>query len=225
MPERQNKLEGERKKWKIAVAARVKQVANPSVHKIIAEMTGKFDLTMNNQRIRKSCLIFLAAMFLIVIGCSANDNTSITNVFGGSANAAVIANADSVKAWRTLGSVEEEEHEQGRKAKFDFTDFSLKTGQPILVSTNLATQLSKLLLDKNSYPSGLWQKNCFPEPSVVFTFSQGDKSVDVFFCFECKIMIVKNIPTNFDRSSAAFIRIIKKIFPTDRKIQSVSDDG
>lgn len=171
--------------------------------------------------------VLFAAVFLILFKSFGDDTNDVSNVFGGKAAAAIIANADSVKAWRTLGSIEIEQYGhkyEGKRFNINPADLYRKSGKGILVSTNSAAELGRLLLDKNSYPPpGLFGKNCEPEPGVVVTFSQGNKGVDVFFWFECKILVVNNMQTDFDPSCAAFLKIIKNIFPNDRKIQSLTD--
>ena len=174
-------------------------------------------------------ILFAAAIFLAVFKCcgddSDNDTTRVAAVFGGSQNVAIIAHADSVKAWRTLGSVEADKpYQPGQNVDFKYQDYYLKTGKPILVSTNLAVKLSRLLLDKNTYPEPTGMgKDCLPDPPVVVTFSKGGKSVDVFLCFGCKILIVNKIQnqSDFDPGAEAILKVVKKIFPKDRKIQSI----
>jgi hypothetical protein len=158
-----------------------------------------------------------AAMSIVALECRGDESTIITNVFGGSENVAIVANADSVKAWRTLGSVRAEER---GPLPNDYPDYYRKTGEPVLVSTNLAGELSTLLLDKISYWTRPY-KNCRPDPEVVVTFSQGNKSVDVFFCFECKTLVVNSEPSYIDPGSQLILQVIKKVFPNDRKIQSL----
>lgn len=185
---------------------------------------------MNRKLYGKSGIIlFAAAIFLSAFKCCGddrdNDGTRVAGVFGGSGNVAIIANPDSVKAWRTLGSVEVEQWDRGKNVDFKYEDYYVKTGKPIVVSTNLAAQLSRLLLDKNTYPepTGM-SKQCLPDPPVVVTFSKGDKSVDVFLCFGCKILIVNKMQnqSDFDPGAEAILKVIKKIFPKDRKIRSIS---
>ena len=101
-----------------------------------------------------------------------------------------------------------------------------------MVSTDLAMQLSKVLLNDHSYPhyNGT-MKDCAPEPGVVVTFSNEKKDVDIFFCFECAILIVKTdgkatsdgLQSDFDPSRAELVRIVKKIFPKDSQIQSLNE--
>jgi hypothetical protein len=164
----------------------------------------------------------------IVCSCFAADDIWPTNELGGIENAAIVAKPVSVMAWRTVGSLELRSRSFG-----SFTPAHLyqKSGAGNLVSTNLASQLSNLLLDQTSYPhnDGLWAKNCLPEPAVVVTFSNGKKNVDIFFCFECNILIVKTnekvmtdgLQTDFDPGHAKILAVIKKIFPKDQQIQSL----
>lgn len=168
---------------------------------------------------KAKAFILFAAVLFIFFKCLGDDTNDVSKVFGGKEAAAIIRNADSAKAWKTLGLVEKEQYEAGKRAGFNPADFYRKAGDPILVSNDMASQLSKALLDKHSYSNiGSSLKDCEPEPGVVITFSEGNKSVDVFFCFDCKILIVNNIQCDFDPGCPGFLEIMKKIFPSDRKI-------
>ncbi len=171
-------------------------------------------------------LILAYVTLLILPSCFGADNDWATNELGGIENAAIIAKPLSVKAWRTVGSLEL------NSPSFTLDDLYRKSGEGNLVSTNLAAQLSKLLLDESSYPhySGLViPKGCLPEPAVVVAFSDGKKNVDVFFCFECAILIIKTdenptkigLQTDFDPSRDKLLQVMKKIFPKDQQIQSL----
>lgn len=188
---------------------------------------------MNIRSNFKTRFILFTAILIFSIGCKCcagiidNGNFIITNVLR-SENVAIITNADSVKAWRTLGSVKREQYEYKREHRINpgFSaepeDYFVKSGEPVLVSTNLASQLSALLLDTNTLSGGA--KRCGPEPGVVVTFSQGTRSVDLFFCFECEILVVNNMNEqyDFDPGCPAILKIMKKIFPKDREIQSLA---
>ena len=174
----------------------------------------------------KAIKFLLVAVGLISFATSHLNAGEMEDRFGGNEYVALIEAPTSVKAWRTVGSL-----------KSDFTDikdFYRKTGKAKLVSTNLVTQLSKVLLDEKSYshfdgPG----KACRPFPGVILTFSKGKRDLDLFFCFECKVLVVKagtddkGTPvelrggSDFDASYAKFVRTMKQIFPKDAQIQSL----
>jgi hypothetical protein len=172
--------------------------------------------------------ILLIAVALISANCFGDSVSNwATNQLGGIENATIIASPTSVKAWRTIGSLASPFSES-----FSPEDFYRKSGKGEIISTNLAAQLSKILLDENSYPHSEGSlptpgKDCFPEPGVVITFSNGKKDVNIFFCFECAILIVNpdektpnGLQTDFDPSRQKLLQIAKKIFPKDSKLQS-----
>lgn len=176
-------------------------------------------------------LILFSAIILTFSNCYGGDGNWATNQLGGVENATIIARPISVKAWRTVGSLELENGNSFPSDSF-ITNLYRKSGSAILVSTNLAAQLSKVLLDEHSYPPlSQISKSCFPEPGVVITFFDGKKNVDVFFCFECAILIIETdgkataggLQTDFDPSRTELVRIIKKIFPQDARIQSLQE--
>jgi hypothetical protein len=159
-------------------------------------------------------LILFCATVLISSGCS--NSKQLASQFGGVENVTIITKPDSVNAWRTIGSLNPRESRN--------KDFYKKTGVANLVTTDLAAQLSKILLDKHSYLQlGGTLKLCLPEPGVVITFSNGKKDVDVFFCFECNILIAPGGSTDFDPCRPQLVRIMKQIFPKDPQIQSLNE--
>ncbi len=164
------------------------------------------------------------AAILFLFAASYLNAKIVGQLFGGDENVAIIANPISVKAWRTVGSLK-------TKSLRRKDDYYLKSGEAILVSTDLAKQLSKVLLNEHSYGGG---KLCAPAPVVVVTFSNGKKDVNIYFCFECDILVVttdgKSASDRFHLSQGAFdpsrtklLRIVKKIFPKDPQIQSLDE--
>ena len=161
----------------------------------------------------KTLALFSAAI-LISFNCFGSD---ASNRFGGVENSAIVAKPVSVKAWRTVGSV-----------KSSPGDYFEKFGNPIIVSTNLAAHLSKVLLNESSFEnSSSTPKQCLLEPGIVVTFSSGKHDLDVFFCFECNVLVVKSetkeIGNSFDPSRVELVQIMKKIFPKDPQIQSLKE--
>jgi hypothetical protein len=174
-----------------------------------------------NWKLNGKSLLLAAGMFLVVVECRGDDDTIITNIFGGSENVAIVANADTVQAWRTLGSVRAEKPGYVGVPN-DYPNYYRKTGRPVLVSSDLAAELSRLILDKNSYLT-CPMKNCRPDAEVAVTFSHANKSVDIYLCFNCNVLVVNGIPlpNYIDPGSEAILQVIKKVFPNDRKIRSL----
>lgn len=151
----------------------------------------------------------------------------------GAASAAIIAAPDSVRAWRTVGSLHPDSPNR------EPHDWYRKSGKGLLVTNALTAQLSKVLLDRKTYPpplpAGVFTsgKNCMPMPGVVLAFTKGKSTLELYVCFECNIMTLY-IPGNekdphpetggevdFDPGHNNLLRVVKKIFLKDQQIQSL----
>jgi hypothetical protein len=171
---------------------------------------------------------FPALFFAIIPLCYSSPDVKGGDVegrFGGIESTAIMAAPSSVKAWRTAGSLQPDSASPG--------DYYQKFGEAVLVATNLAQRLSKVLLaEKSYYPrSDGVAKACHPDPGIVITFFNGKEDIDVFFCFECNILeavrtakgekAMPGLRSDFDPSRAKLLRIMKQIFPKDLRIQSL----
>lgn len=103
-------------------------------------------------------------------------------------------------------------------------DYKMLAG-PVAVDDALAKSVGQLLLDEKSY---LWDvgKGCDPIFGVRLEFVQGDKSTDIFFCFECDILqvYVEGKPVSsedFDDVRPQLVKMMQKIFPKDKAIQGL----
>ena len=103
-----------------------------------------------------------------------------------------------------------------------------------MVSTNVAEQLSKILLNEKSYLSlHGHEKECVVLPGVIVSFSNTETNLDVFFCFDCDTIIVRTgtdekgapieFSNDFDPGRSELVRIMKLIFPNDSQIQSLKE--
>jgi hypothetical protein len=152
----------------------------------------------------------------------------LENRFGGSNNCRLVKNPKRVIAWRTVGPPKSEQ-EIGRSS-FE------KVGKDIIVPKKLLTEITDLLLDEKSYLSDESQDNCAHDPDLAFSFSDGTKRLDVFFCLDCQVMIVNNQSAYTENppfpSYSTFqtgipgkiVRIAKKLFPRDEPIQVLKED-
>jgi hypothetical protein len=162
---------------------------------------------------------------LVLLGlCSAHGDVS--ERFGGTNNTRLIASAPVVIAWRTAGSLQTNDYYGELLWK--------KSGAPMIVSTNLARELTLILLDERTYydvegPA----KNSLSWPCVMMSFSHGTNTLYVFFSFRdnsiaAKVGVEKYglpllVDSNFDRSRARILAIVRKIFPDDDYIQKLPD--
>jgi hypothetical protein len=165
----------------------------------------------------------LASLFVLIC-CSAR--ADVSERFGGTNNTRLIASAPFVVAWRTAGSLKTNDYYGELLWK--------KSGSPMVVSTNLARELSVILLDERTYyeVEGA-AKNSLSWPCVMMNFSDGKTSVELFFSFRDNSIAAKVgtekygmpllVDSNFDPSRAKILAIIKKIFPDDEYIQKLPD--
>jgi hypothetical protein len=158
--------------------------------------------------------LVLTSIVLVPVICFAGDDAKLF----GDENAATIANPVSVKACQTVGS-----HTLSPPKYFE------KSKDLLSVSTNLAKELSHVLLDEKSYEfsNGSIPRGGLLQPVVAVTYSDGKREVDVFFDFECTVLVVKSqtkeIGNVFSPSRRQIVRIIKKIFPNDSEMQSLKE--
>jgi hypothetical protein len=168
---------------------------------------------------KAKAFILFGAVFLIFSKCFGDDSSDVARAFGGSTNMAVVANADSAYAWRTVGSLE-----LARRQGFKMADLYAKAGKPVPVSKNLAAYLSRVLQDRRAYiKPGISLKGDVPMPETVVAFMCGDKEVDVYFCFADNTMVVGQAQSDFDRARPPILKVMKKLFPNDSQIQSLKD--
>jgi hypothetical protein len=166
---------------------------------------------------KAKAVILFGAVFLIFFQCFGDNGSDVAKAFGGSAYLATVANADSVNAWRTIGSLEQETR-QG----FKMADIYSRAGKPTPVSKSLGAPLAKQLQDRHSYiRPGTALKGCIPVPEVLIAFTRGNQEVDAYFCFECNVLVVGQVQSDFDPGRPAILKLVKQIFPNDSFIQSL----
>jgi hypothetical protein len=174
-------------------------------------------------RLSNFVLAGLVGLVLLVL-CSARGDVS--ERFGGTNNTRLIASAPVVIAWRTAGSLKTNDYYGELLWK--------KSGAPMVVSTNLARELSLILLDERTYYEvGVAPKSSLSWPCVMMNFTDGKSTLDVFFSFRDNSIAVKIgaesyglpllVDSNIDPSRAKILAIIKKIFPEDAYIQGLPD--
>ncbi len=162
-------------------------------------------------------------------------HAGVTRLLGGKAVAQVIRAPTSVKAWRTLGSRKNTDEMRYRDS---FANFWKKDGDSIAVPPNLSAELSMILLDPRTYRDHRvgQRKLSIPQPCVVFNFSTGSASIDVFLSFADNTLYVTD-PANtnpgggrelayadIDSSRAKLVHLLKRIYPQDARIQSLKEN-
>lgn len=167
---------------------------------------------------------------LVILSSISLVRADIAERFGGIGNSNLVASSISVTAWRTVGSFQTSKSFEDMMKRFN------KDGSEIAAPRNLVAQLSRILLDEHSYMPPEVGDACIHEPDLCLTFSDGKKSLDVFFCLGCEVMMVKTgdrpkgqPPITSDSLFAEgvpqkIIRIMKQIFPKDNAIQGLDDN-
>jgi hypothetical protein len=172
----------------------------------------------------------LAMVCFFGCGCDSQNAATVGARFGGATNVSLVASPKTVTAWRTVGSFQPSESYQDSLKHFT------KSGTGILVPPDLVIQFTNILLNERSYISRSVVDQCIHEPDLVLTFSDGTRDLDLFFCMDCQIMLVKigdgekgqppnTVDSDFTRIAAPKLtHIIKQIFQKDDAIQRLKDD-
>ncbi|MGB7748754.1 MAG: hypothetical protein WBN75_15880 [Verrucomicrobiia bacterium] len=100
------------------------------------------------------------------------DFDQLVRRFGGTKDYQLIESPKNVKAWRTIGFK--------------------KNGEGIVVPANVISRLTKILTNGKSYLPPDWRDHCIHKPDLVFNFSDGTRSIDLFFCLDCKAVIPRS---------------------------------
>ena len=148
-------------------------------------------------------------------------DADIRRIFGGSAGLSALRDTDRVEAYR-IGKIAEGNNWQ----EAGLSDYPITNG-PMLVSQQISQELRQTLQDRNSYE---WKmsKACVTQPGVRLDFIRRNDRLSVLLCFECNILenFLNDKPVggeDFDYARPTLVRIVRKLFPDDPKIQSLSE--
>jgi len=146
----------------------------------------------------------------------------VAEIFGGARGVALLKNADTIEAYR-IGKTAEEI----RWLDSTLSDYPVEKG-PVTISPADGAALVTTLLDEQSY---YWnsKKACLPQPGVRLDFIRGNDRLSLLLCFECKMFdtYLNGKPTsgqNFDYIQPVLVKFVRKLFPDDPKIQSLTED-
>ena len=95
---------------------------------------------------------------------------------------------------------------------------------PVAPNRTMARRLVVALLDPANFGSP--SKACSVSPGVKIRFSKANGKADIFFCFECLILVTyrndeRKGLDNFDPGRDEFVDIVKQLFPNDPVIQAM----
>jgi hypothetical protein len=145
----------------------------------------------------------------------------IRDAFGGTVGLSVLKHPDRIDAFRI-----DKPKDRRIWSTAGLADYPILNG-PIVVSPPVAQQLIDTLQNRNSY---LWnvRKACIPLPGVRLDFVRGSDRLSVLLCFECDM--VENFlngklvgGANTDNARSPLVREVKRLFPNDPIIRSLTE--
>jgi hypothetical protein len=166
--------------------------------------------------------ILAVGVYLYFLNSRPNDEF-IAKIFGSRRIFDTFVSSQQVTAQRL--------HRQERSEMSHDILSNYKRGPSIPVPASQAQRLKRLLQHSSSYRQGPFGKLCLPDYGVLFTFSSGDRAVQVALCFNCNMLdvfdggddkarSVNNLP-DFDPMRSDLVAIVKKVFPDDAEIQDL----
>ena len=171
---------------------------------------------------------FLVLVPMLMIGAAfigfANEKskTVVEKTFGSAENKKRIESAPRVLAYRLSLP-----QDPSGKGLLDFRETkNYKVGPSVLVDPKISSQIRKLILD-DSIDDPTSSKGCIPNFGVRLSFVDQQKTCDVYFCFECSILMVAEKEkwvggSDFDSVNGSLAILMKKIFPKDAQIQALN---
>lgn len=167
--------------------------------------------------------LLVAAVFLILFGCSANRG------YPDGRTAGILAGATKVEVFRI----------DGRNDPPDPT--LIKPSDPTVggyailargydQGQEFAAKLRGILTDNKTYTDK--HAKCF-WPGVAFRVWKGEDSVDVIICFQCGNFylgppadkrVMENASFNGSPNRSRLVRLAKEAFPDDKEVQELKDE-
>lgn len=100
-------------------------------------------------------------------------------------------------------------------------------GEGVVLSPDVREEMASLLLSWSSYNHDGWARMCAPIWGAKVRFTQGNESVDVYFCFQCmEMQFVKEgqrrTSAYFDPSAMRFAELFAATFPKDHNWQMLA---
>src|SRR5262245_8892438 len=112
------------------------------------------------------------SLLLALLVWIATAQADLIDHLGSTQNIKLIASPEVVLAWRTAASFKTNE--------YFGEDLWKKAGLPVLVNTNLASQLTQILLEDRTYFEGESEpQQAISSPVVMVSFKRGTNSADI----------------------------------------------
>ncbi|MBC7815619.1 MAG: hypothetical protein IAG10_01830 [Planctomycetaceae bacterium] len=162
----------------------------------------------------------LAGFVMFRKDLSLEKQSSVTEMYGGVDGLMTVTHPQKVEAYRLKPNL-----------KYDGTEYTDPNDNyeviagPALVPETVLAEVSAVLVSPRSYGWD-YAKACMPRYGVRLSFQRGADQVEVYLCFECKILLVTRNASvtgggNFDPMNATLVRAAQTLFPNDSEIKKL----
>lgn len=167
-----------------------------------------------------------ALLLLLLAGCFVGDHPEeplrlgrMGKLFGGKEGLDVVEFPEKVEAYRLRAP-------DGMKAVQGYNRWPT-VGPAVRVKGEAAARFSHGLTRESTYPRWDEPKACDPRPGFMLRFYGDGRSVDVVFCFECKILFTYRASesiwyANFDGSTKALATTFLQVYPDDPDLKALA---
>ena len=159
---------------------------------------------------------------VVLVGCGAKRNMQWANVKMEPVHALAsdLSKATICEVYRVDDSYPKEQKIQNGGNLHGYTVIS----NAIPLSKQSRNVLSRILTNADTYFRHAVPTNCLFRPGVAFHFTERNIKVDLLVCFSCnelRFYLDGEIVGNSHFKSHEFLKFTKKLFPDDKKIQSL----
>ena len=166
-----------------------------------------------------------AVLLLLLAGCFGDHPEDpvhlgrMGKLFGGKGGLDVVEFPERVEAFRLRAP-------DGAQAQQGYNRWPT-VGPAVRVPSDAAARFSRGLTRESTYPRWEDPKGCDPRPGHMLRFFGDGRSVDVVFCFECKILFTYRGSesiwyANFDGSTKAIATTFLQVYPNDADLKALA---
>ncbi|QDT72612.1 hypothetical protein I41_17940 [Lacipirellula limnantheis] len=171
--------------------------------------------------LRRLLTIVVAIAVGVALYQAAFGPPSMSRLFGGAENLAIVRESTRVEAYRLVPPPGSRPNEDDLSP----FDFNVVAG-PVVVPAEMANDLATTLLSPNTYDWDAAKACGYPVYGVKLSFFRGNDRVDVFFCFQCADLAVTRDGEkfgigDFSPQERPFVAAVKQLFSDDAGIQAI----